>query len=293
MTRLVQVAVPNHLGDAVMALPQLRRLVDALPDARVRLVGRPLAAKVLDQQGRWEPVSEDWQKGAHGAAVLLAPSLRVALGAFRAGATPRIGIPGDWRRALLTVVVDASVGRHHQREVYRRIVDRAIESLGGRGDTPAVDGFDDDSVGTAWWHEVGEPDLVIHPWAAGRADKRWPLERGVELGSRFSSGAVTGGPSGEDAAFAEALASELGVPCAAGDGALSPRAWASLARSVPSLVLPDTGLAHLAGAVGASPVVLFGATDPALYAPPGARVLRGASMAAIDTDAVERELRGV
>lgn len=292
MTRLVQVAVPNHLGDAVMALPQLRRLVSALDDCRVRLVGRPLAARVLDGQGSWAPVAADWLADEGSAALLLAPSFRVALQAWRAGATPRIGTPTDWRRLLLTEPVSAPITQHHQCEIYRRVVDRAIEVLGGRLETPEEDGFDVDAAGTAWWRAVGAPELVIHPWAAGHEAKRWPLERWVELGSRFEAVAVTGGPSGEDAATARRLAERLGAPCAAGDAALTPGAWADLARSAPRLVLPDTGLAHLAAAVGARPLVLFGGTDPKRYAPRGARVLDGSSMTAIEVDAVEEALRG-
>ncbi|MEE2829506.1 MAG: glycosyltransferase family 9 protein [Myxococcota bacterium] len=292
MTRLVQVAVPNHLGDAVMALPEIRRLATALPGAVLRLVGRPLPARVLDGQGPWEPVSQSWSADREAAAVLLGPSFRVALAAWRAGASVRVGTPTDWRRFLLTHPVDASIAFHHQQEIYRRVIDQAVACLGGDPCGEAPSGFQVDPAGEAWWRSVGCPPVVLHPWAAGNPSKRWPVERWLALGEALGLVAVTGGPSGEDARKARVLAERLGASCAAGETALSPRAWAGLARVAPQVVLPDTGLAHLAAAVGASPIVLFGPTDPERYAPPGARVVRGPSMDCISVDAVLEAVHG-
>jgi len=287
VTGLLQVAVPNHLGDAVMAMPFLRRLCRALPNHEVRLVGRPLPGLVLDDQGPWQPVSPTWRREA-GTALLLAPSFRVAWQAVRSGALLRVGIPSDWRRLLLTHSVETSVRECHQRDVYRQLVDKTLSLLQAPTEdgassregatTPALGGFQADPAGREWWEAVGSPELLLHPWAAGSAAKRWPLHRWVELGRSFPSVAVTGGPSGDDARFAQAVAAALEAPCAAGSTALSPRAWASLAQAVPQLVLPDTGLAHLASAAGACPVVLFGGSDPARYAPERAQVLAADSM---------------
>jgi ADP-heptose:LPS heptosyltransferase len=243
-------------------------------------------------------VSPQWIQRSGGAALLLAPSFRVAWQALRSGASLRIGTPTDWRRLLLTHPVDASVSDRHQREVYRAAADHVIELLGGGGsscESPSEElsggHFCADPEGRAWWESVGSPGLLLHPWASGRAAKRWPLEHWVRLGEQFASVVVTGGPSGDDAETAEQLAARLGAPCAAGSTALSPAAWASLAQAVPQLVLPDTGLAHLASAAGARPLVLFGATDPARYAPTKARVLAAASMADLQVSDVVRDLR--
>jgi len=279
--RLVQVAVPNHLGDAVMALSPLRRLVRALPGADVRLVGRPLAALVLDGQGSWAPVAPTWERRRGSVAVLLASSIRVALAARRAGARLVVGTRVDGRRLLLSHPVEGTIAELHQRTLYERTIDVAIAALGGEATASTDDGFATDPRGEAWWEEAGRPDYLLHPWAEGRAAKRWPEERWVELGRSLGSVAVTGGPGAEDAATAEGIADRLGVPCAAGDRTLSPAAWAAVSRRVRRVVLPDTGLAHLAAAAGAEPVVLFGPTDPDRYAPSRARVVRGPSMQAI------------
>ena len=279
---MIQVAVPNHLGDAVMALPAIRTLAAGLPGRQIRLVGRPLSATVLDGQGPWDPVEPGWTRDRESCAVLLAPSLRVAIGAVQQGrCRVRIGAPTDWRRPLLTDPVRASIRRMHQRDVYRRVVLRALERLGGIP-SAADDGFRPDRDGArAWWEGAGRPAWLLHPWAQGMAAKRWQLGRWVELGRELGDVVVTGGPGGEDAELARVVAERLNAPLAAGRTCLPVATWAGVSHIVSGLVLPDTGLAHLASATGAHPVVLFGATDPARYAPARAVVVRGTSMEAI------------
>ena len=130
MVGLLQVAVPNHLGDAVMALPQLHRIALTLPATRLRLVGRSLPAKVLDGQGRWSPVSPKFERAKGGAALLLAPSFRVAWQSLCAGTKLRIGTATDARGLLLTRRVDASIEQMHQRDVYAASVDALFDELG-------------------------------------------------------------------------------------------------------------------------------------------------------------------
>jgi len=278
----VQVAVPNHIGDAVMALGPLRRLAAVAPD--LRLVGRPAAARVLDGQGAWGRVHADWARG--GAAVLLAPSLRVALQAVWARTRPRIGAPSDARRLLLTQAVDVRGAVHH-REGLHLVVDAATSALDLAAPDHASERLEADPAGVSWWQRAGQPDVLLHPWAVGlEGAKRWPRERWIDLGRRLGHVAVTGGPDPADAMEAEAIGAALGAPVAAGEQALSIGAWAAAALSVRRVVVPDTGLAHVAAAAGAEPVVLFGPSDPARFAPRPARVVAASSMDAISVDRV-------
>jgi ADP-heptose:LPS heptosyltransferase len=50
----------------------------------------------------------------------------------------------------------------------------------------------------------------------------------------------------------------------------------------------DSGIAHLAVAVGTPAIVLFGPTDPRVWAPRGARVIRGQPIEAITVEQVHR-----
>src|SRR5262249_62383936 len=62
------------------------------------------------------------------------------------------------------------------------------------------------------------------------------------------------------------------------------RQLAALFERATVFVGNDSGLSHLAAAVGCATLVLFGPTDPAVWAPTGARVrvVRGAGAGAAD-----------
>ena len=294
MVGLIQVAVPNHLGDAVMALPQLHRIAHALPATRLRLVGRALPAKVLDGQGPWSPVSPKFERARTGGALLLAPSFRVAWQALCAGAKLRIGTATDARGLLLTRRVHASIERIHQREVYAAAVDALFDELGLPSATRGAKAATCPNVpGLVLPENEGHPatDVLIHPWAAGDSAKRWPVARWTELARRIEaelgcSVTVTGGPGGPDADLAHRVAAAIGGTALAGEASLSPLSWAALARGCRLLILPDTGLAHLASEAGCRPLVLFGGSDPARYAPARASVIDAAAMEAITTSSV-------
>jgi ADP-heptose:LPS heptosyltransferase len=110
--------------------------------------------------------------------------------------------------------------------------------------------------------------IVVHP-GAGKARNVWPGERYAEttrvLGGRFGAGIVaTGGPA--DAAALDAFLDACAVrpfvlPCPSVGflGALMKRAALTLCN--------DTGIMHIAGAVGANCVAVFGPTNPARWKP--------------------------
>jgi heptosyltransferase-3 len=111
--------------------------------------------------------------------------------------------------------------------------------------------------------------IAIHP-GSGSPRKNWPLERWIELCERLSPRLpaqllIVGGET--DAAGLAALArfgeiaQNLPLPALAG----------RLARC--RLFLGhDSGVSHLAAALGTPCLLLFGPTDPAIWAPPGEHV---------------------
>jgi ADP-heptose:LPS heptosyltransferase len=120
---------------------------------------------------------------------------------------------------------------------------------------------------------VREDFAVIHPFS-GSARKNWPLDRFREL------------------------AAQLPLPvrwCAGPEEALEPAArfenlyelacWLASARVY---IGNDSGITHLAAAVGTPVVAIFGATDPAVWAPRGDRVsvVGGGSLNEITLDEV-------
>jgi ADP-heptose:LPS heptosyltransferase len=102
---------------------------------------------------------------------------------------------------------------------------------------------------------------VIHPFAS-RRDKRWPLENFEELAAALGDVRWCAGPEepGVFSGGAEAVRIcdlfELGC-------------WLATAGVY---IGNDSGITHLAAAVGTPVIALFGPTDPAVWAPRGPRV---------------------
>jgi ADP-heptose:LPS heptosyltransferase len=128
------------------------------------------------------------------------------------------------------------------------------------------------------------PSISIHP-GSGSPRKNWPVERWVELAGRLRGRApllIVGGEA--DTAAVAALADF-------GEVALN-LPLPELARRLATcqrFLGHDSGVSHLAAAVGTPCVLLFGPTDPAMWAPPGEQVHVihcGPELSAISVDAV-------
>ncbi len=117
---------------------------------------------------------------------------------------------------------------------------------------------------------------AVHPFSGG-ARKNWPLERfralKLEMPLQFTAG------PGEK------------LPAAVRFDGLGQLAdWLASARVY---IGNDSGISHLAAAVGTPTVALFGPTRPEVWAPrgPSVRVLRSSNLEEIEVDAVEQAVR--
>jgi ADP-heptose:LPS heptosyltransferase len=109
---------------------------------------------------------------------------------------------------------------------------------------------------------------LIHPGASAFA-RRWPAERWVQVvraeHAAHHAVVITAGPG--EATLAGIIASAAGLPeVSVLSGDLLQLAAAVAAARV--VVCGDTGIAHLATALGTPLCVLFGPTPPALWGPP-------------------------
>jgi heptosyltransferase III len=123
-------------------------------------------------------------------------------------------------------------------------------------------------------HEVAAParPMVIHP-GSGSLSKNWPVERFVEIAERLGGETPIVwviGPAEAESGTAEAI--DRAIPGA--------RVWRNLPLSELAdrlcgarlFVGNDSGVAHLAAAAGCPVVVMFGASDPVVWAPRGRSV---------------------
>lgn len=115
-----------------------------------------------------------------------------------------------------------------------------------------------------------EGATVIHPGAAS-ASRRWPTERWAAV-ARHETGrgravVVTGGPA--ERHLAAEVAGLAGLPASAVlAGTTDVLGLASVVAAAGSVVCGDTGVAHLATAMGTPSVVLFGPVPPSQWGPP-------------------------
>lgn len=119
--------------------------------------------------------------------------------------------------------------------------------------------------------------VAIHPFASNLA-KRWPLEAFEQVAAAFPDVRWLRGPE-------EVLP---GAVCL--DDLRQVADWLAGAAVY---VGNDSGITHLAAAVGVPVVALFGPTDPGVWAPPGARVLQGDARTPEAVIAAAREMSGV
>jgi heptosyltransferase-2 len=289
-TRLEHIVVrtPNWLGDTVMALPTLAALRAGEPGARITLVGRwaPLlvgqavADVLLDY-----PKSVDARRRLARAlaaerpdmAVLLPNSLESALAAVWWRARRRAGYATDGRVALLTDSLPLPEPRLHQVDEYAGLltllgVVGAATLPGWRlPASPEADAEIGGLLAAAGVEAAAEPLVALHLGAAFGSSKLWPPDAFGRLARQLSAGGLRPVLLGtaEDAPTAAAVTLAAQSPIASLVGrdraVLLPR----LLTRFRCLVSGDTGVAHLAAAVGVATVTLFGPTDRRLTAPRG------------------------
>jgi heptosyltransferase-2 len=270
-----------------MALPALRALRAALPRARITVVGR--WAALLEGQGVGDVALTypsgllerrrfNRALGADGAelAVVLPNSLESALAARRWRAVRRIGFDTDGRGLLLTDAIPLPRPRHHQIDEYLALLADVA--------APVVDA-------TPTWRLGPDPDAArevasllaesgvsgterivgLHLGASFGPSKLWAAESFARVAERLADGGLVplllGGPADRDTAARVASVARRAPASLVGRDRLSilPRLLERLA----CLVSGDTGIAHLAAALGVPTVTLFGPTDPRLSAPRG------------------------
>ena len=281
MSRILVVA-PNWIGDALMAQPLLARLREKRPDVALDVLAPEWVAPVLRRMPEVDDViaapfrhgalhlRRRWQLGRalkardYGQAIVLPNSWKAALVPFFAAIPLRRGYVGESRYGLLN-------------RLYRR-ADRAMRTHYARlSEAPGTEPSEPlpqpqlrvdaaQVAATRARFQLGEPYVVLCPGAEYGPAKRWPYF--AELAARLKKPVVLLG-SRNDAPAAEGIRGTNLVGNTTLDEAIDLIAGAEL------VVSNDSGLMHVAAALGRPLVALFGSSSPEKTPPqPGrARVL--------------------
>jgi heptosyltransferase-1 len=117
--------------------------------------------------------------------------------------------------------------------------------------------------GAPSWAPDGRYVVALH--ASSRLDKRWPDERWIALASRLRAEAITVVyPGGSAAERAQAARLATASPGASAAPAMTLPEAAGLLAHASAVIGVDTGLTHLAVALGTPTVGLYVATQPGL-----------------------------
>jgi heptosyltransferase-2 len=272
------VRAPNHLGDVVMALPAL---AEHGGDVVVRRGLAPLL-EMAGHSGRVIPLDPGvagWlhavgalREGGYGEGVLLTPSFGSAW-LFRCAGVGRLrGTGTDGRGWLLAdrVPREALGGRHRTLQYRFLLGQDPGDSLAAPALVPPSD------VRERWRARVGEggPLVGLVPGSNAPA-RRWPEERFTGLArALLAEGCrvvIVGGPP--EVALTARIAA--GAPGSRDEGGRTDLpGLAALLALCDVVVTNDTGPMHLAAAVGAPTVTLWGPSDPAEVAPVWGRQAR-------------------
>lgn len=312
--RRLLLAAPNWLGDLVMStvaldrLAQLRAAAGGGPDVIVAvrrrwrwlLEGDPRLAGlfIVERTGRhagWAGLARlarEWRRERYAAAILLPPSLRVALAARLAGVPVRVGQATDRRGALLTVAVPTGPrGARHYSEEMSAVVEAWAQAAGLAAPAAAARPRPHYPSLPACARVPADPRLATGSptWALATGAtygdaKSWPaaaaagfVDRAVaQAGARLLLLGDAGARPLADAVRAASRAPWRAEP-AGGPGAVDLVGRTSLPEVVGLLrgchlfLGNDSGLMHLAAALGVATLGLFGSTDPAWTGPRGPR----------------------
>lgn len=289
MSETVAIRLPNWLGDTVMAVPTVQALRAAQPSARLLLAGP--WAPLLAEQGLADVLvtyPRSWAGRLRGAdevrrfgptlAVLLPNTLEAAVAAWYWGAGRRVGFASGARGLFLTdEVAVPEAPRPHQVDEYLLIAERTGAPAVTRQPrlTPPAEASERRRQVRALLAEAGAAPAAgrrrvgVHLGAAYGPAKVWPARRIAEFcrmvadeGDRV----VLLGTAAEDDA---AAAIQREGPAASIVGRDGPELLTAVLAEIDVLVSGDTGVAHVAAALGTPVVTVFGPTDPARSAPRG------------------------
>jgi heptosyltransferase-2 len=276
LTRILVIA-PNWIGDALMAQPLLTRLKESgatihvlapdwvapvarrMPEVN-EVIAVPFHHGALDLGARWR-LARTLARRGYDRAIVLPNSWKSALVPFLAGIPQRAGYVGELRYGLLNSTLPNS--KSPMMAHYARLAGgEAVSPL----PKPRLLVSPDEIAQTRRRFAIDERYAVLCPGAEYGPAKRWPYFK--ELGARIGMPVVVLGSTKDREAAA-------GIPGKDLTGRTTLDEAIVLIAGAAVVVSNDSGLMHVAAALGRPQVALFGSSSPE-HTPPAsdkARVL--------------------
>ena len=291
--RNILVMSVNWLGDVVFSTPVYRALKRKYPDARIVALGVPRVKDVLLMcPDIDEVIVYDEQRSVRGsirmivtaaglrsrrfdAVLLLRKSFSRTMMAWLAGIPGRAGFADDRWSALLTHRADArGCDDLHRSDVYLRVAEAMDITVRDRSCRLSVSRDDCEKIATRLRAAglSGDERIVVLNTGGNWALKQWPPERFAELAARLTRELgfkVVLPGSAADVERVRAIARSSGVDPLVLAGETTLPEMAALFKRAHAVVSADSGPLHMAHAIGANVVAIFGPTREEITGPRG------------------------
>jgi heptosyltransferase-2 len=285
----------NWIGDAVMTLPAIAAIRNSFPRAKITILVKPWVADIfrlcpdIDEimlfqspgpheglAGKWR-IAREIRKKQFDAAILLQNAIEAAIIAFLAGIPVRAGYNSDGRALLLTHSVQRTkaIREVHQTDYYLEMV-KALGCRPAGREAVLTLGKDDHRLAgelLAGYGLQGSRLLVgMAPGATYGPAKKWFPERFAAVADKlvdgFSAQIILFGSS-EDSDTAAMVQAQAKYPMIDLTGKTGLKEAMALMARCRLFISNDSGLMHVAAALGVPTVAIFGSTNPVATSPPG------------------------
>jgi heptosyltransferase-2 len=291
-TRLMEkliIRTPNHLGDCLMALPAIAALAKVRPDWEITILHPGWAGPIYETLASCRKISLPpdklhgsgaifyqagiYMKGKYDIGVVMPPSFSSAFAIFLPGVKKRYGYTGQGRRILLNNGVNGKKGIGvHRSQSYKYLLEEAAEKK-FEIENPRIDiapeiRTDAEKLLDESGININEPIMAIAAQAVAPS-RRWGSgnyrDLAAQLIKQYGGHIVLLGSPAEADAGAEIARGDSKIINLCGKTDIGTAA-AVLSRCR-LFIGNDSGLAHLAAAVGIPLVVLSGADKPSETSP--------------------------
>jgi heptosyltransferase-2 len=270
--RRILVIRGGAIGDFILTLPAVKALREAEPDAHIEILGYKHIA-LIAQNRFYAQAIRSIEDGSLSSFFAKKTDLPIELADYFAAFDIIVSYLYDpdrifetnLRRCGVENFVRGPAQIDNSQHAARQLA-QPIHELGINVVDLAAKLFpspEDRQFATEFLHHLPRPLVAIHP-GSGSERKNWPLQNWIDLGLQFSSRIVVSGEADEAQSNCLAQVWRDGPVLFAKNLPL-PKLAAVLENSI--FIGHDSGISHLAAAAGARCILLFGPTDPAIWAP--------------------------